>query len=245
MQQYFIEGPLALGADIEVNKEQSHHIRTVLRMKKDQSFIVVNENMEKFLVKIMELDPLVKVKCIEQHMGSNELPIMITIVQGLLKGEKWDWLIQKCCELGAVRIVPLQSKRCVVKLLNENNQKKITRWNKIAMEACEQSKRDVICKVYEVISFDQIDKYSSDINLVAYEDANFQSEALMDILELNKDVTSITIMIGPEGGFESSEIDKLQRIGYHRISLGKRILRAETAAIAATTMIGFYYEAKK
>lgn len=244
MQQYFIEGPLALGADIEVNKEQSHHIRTVLRMKKEQSFVLVNETKNKFLVKILELEPFVKVQCIEELVGTNELPIEITIVQGLLKGEKWDWLIQKCCELGAVRIIPLQSKRCVVKLLNENNTKKITRWNKIALEACEQSKRDVVCEIREVVSFDQIKEYSSEVNIIAYEDASFQSESMISILEEHSQARSITIVIGPEGGFESAEVEKLQSIGYHRVSLGKRILRAETAAIAATTMIGFYYEAK-
>lgn len=242
MQQYFVKETLGNDQEFSFDVEQSHHIKTVLRMKVGQKCSVVDGQSQKFYVEIIDVSQQVVARVVEAILDTNELPIKITVVQGLIKGERWDWMIQKCSELGADCIVPLQSKRCVVKLLNEKNEKKLVRWNKIALEACEQSKRNAVCEVREVIALKDIEQYRSDLNLVAYEDADFKAMPLANLCLQHQDIRSVTIVVGPEGGFDQQEIAYLNELNFLTVSLGKRILRAETAAMAAVNMLGFVYE---
>lgn len=242
MQQYFINQDLAVNDELVFDKEQSHHLAKVLRAKVGYEVYVIDNSSKRFLATLTNVANEVSALISEELSSENELPIKIKLVCALIKGERFDFMLQKCSELGVSEIVPLQTKRNVVKLLGENNTKKLVRWNKIALEACEQSKRNKLVEVTDVISLKMIDKHLSTLNLVCYEDARELSQSLKVHLNQYPNLDSITVVIGPEGGFEYQEIEYLESLGFKQASLGKRILRAETAAISIVDKIGYHFE---
>lgn len=242
MQQYFISKKVELHEHVVFDHEQSHHILNVMRMKQNDIIRVVDESHAIYLARIEIMKKQAGAclyECLEDH---TQTAVEITLIQGMIKGEKWDFLLQKASELGASTIVPLTTKRSVVKTKEDKLDKKLERWNKICKEACEQCKRSTITEVKTPITLTSIETYKSSLNIVAYEDADFKIERLCDLLAANPSVTSITFVIGCEGGFDSEEITYLMSLGFQRVSLGARILRAETAAISIIDNTGFYYD---
>ncbi len=240
MQQYFIDKPLRLNDTICFDKEQSHHILRVLRMKENSVVKIVDSNQEGFLSHIIYDNSEVRanlVESLETH-GSN---VSITLIQGMIKKDKWDFLIQKCCELGVTRIIPMSSSRTIVKVDKEDT-KKIERYNKIALEACEQCKRNDLVVVEAPIKFKEIIHYKSELNMIAYEDAQVESLHIKKTLEANPSVSSITFIVGSEGGFAANEVDYLIENDFTCVSLGHRILRAETAAMMVVNVANYHYE---
>ncbi len=144
--------------------------------------------------------------------------------------------LQKAAELGASRIVPVITRRTIIHLEDKEIAKKLERWNKITLEACQQSNRTSLCEVCRPIRLKDVVEYRQDINLVAYE--NEDTRKLRDCLGNG----SICIVVGPEGGFEESEIEFLEEAGFTCVSLGTRILRAETAGMYALSVIDAYGE---
>ncbi|MEG0177464.1 16S rRNA (uracil(1498)-N(3))-methyltransferase [Anaerorhabdus sp.] len=234
MQQYFVQGEITVNSTFEFDKEQSHHIQDVLRMKEGTIVRLVNQQQDAGFAKIQYQNKQVMGTVYEVDPNNTEMKCKVTLCVGLIKKEKWDYLLQKCTELGVSCIVPFESSRTVVKAKDEKVSKKLERWNKIVQEASEQSKRNGIVTIVEPISFKDIKKYKQTLNCVAYEDAKYTGEKLRDLL---KETSSVTLVIGPEGGFDQNEIDSLVKDGFHCISLGKRILRAETAATYALSAI--------
>ena len=157
---------------------------------------------------------------------NNELDCDITCIMALIKNDKFELCLQKLTELGVKKIVPYQSVRSVVKAKDD---KKVIRMKKIVKEAAEQSHRNFIPEVCEVASIKDLEKYKSENNYICYE----SSKNIADV----DTGRSITYVIGPEGGFEDREYEKIKDMGFEPISLGKRILRAETAAIYMTSII--------
>lgn len=236
MQQYFY--PNAVESDLIVlDDNQNHHIKNVIKLKPNTKVRIV-DNLNRVFIGQVEYAPEVMITQLSQIEEKNELAIKITLIAALIKKDKWDILIQKVSELGVYQIVGMNTSRCVVKL-DEKKEKKLLRWNKITMEACEQSRRSHLVEVVDVIEFNDIEKYLSDENVIAYEDIEHVSLKLKD---LDSNMKSITILIGPEGGFSEKEVQKAMDLGFKPITLGKRILRAETAAIAAVNGIGVLYE---
>ncbi len=242
MQQYFIPSITKVGEDVFLNSEQAHHILTVLRMKDHAIVRIVDAASTIFLASIQKVNKEVKATILEQVEDKTKLPIKVTLVQGLIKGEKWDFLLQKTSELGVHTIVPFSSKRSVVKTKKESIDKKLMRWNKISLEACEQCKRSTLVQIEEPISFSEITNYKSQLNIIAYEDADCESESLGKIMKQNPNITSITFVVGCEGGFDKEEVAYLEKHGFQRVSLGTRILRAETAAMYVVNAANFYYD---
>ena len=172
---------------------------------------------------------------------SNELRCNVTLIYGLPKGDKFEFVIQKASELGVSTIVPYAACRSVSVISKDKESKKLERWNKIAKEASEQSKRNKLVTVEKVCDLEQILNYKSKLNLVAYEDVSGEGCNKLNNL-LNKGYDSITIIVGPEGGFEQREVDFLMDNGFEVVSLGKRILRSETAPLFMLSVIGYVYE---
>lgn len=241
MQQYFLKQTLHLNDVFDFDSEQSHHIKNVLRMKNDDIVRVVDEEEKVFYAKL-HVSSKVSGMAYESIDDQSELNVDVTLIQGMIKGEKWDYLLQKCSELGIKRIVPLISSRCVVKAKEDKLDKKLERWNKITLEACEQCKRSHKVEVCAPVGLKDLDKYISNLNLVAYEDADVKSCKLSDVLKSNHGFKSITYVIGPEGGFSLAEVEMMEDKGFTRVSLGNRILRAETAALSLLNSIDFYLE---
>lgn len=215
-------------------------IKQVLRLKDNEQIICIY-NAEHYLTTIEVVPPQNYLFKLTKKLKQNhESPIKIRLIAGLIRNTKWDYLLQKATELGVNEIIPFQFKRCVVQLKSENNIKKIERWTKICKEASEQSYRNQIPLISDVESdLKVLQKYQSDVNLVCYEKVG-QNSQLKDFL--HQDFTTVTIVIGPEGGFTAEEITVLTANGYNLVSLGQRILRAETAPLAILAMIMYEKE---
>lgn len=215
-------------------------IKQVLRLKNNEQIICIY-NAEHYLTTIEVVSPQNYLFKLTKKLKKNyESSINIRLIAGLIRNTKWDYLLQKATELGVNEIIPFQFKRCVVQLKGENNIKKIERWTKICKEASEQSYRNQIPLISYVESdLKVLQKYQSDVNLVCYEKAA-QNSQLKDFL--HQDFTTVTIVIGPEGGFTAEEIAVLTANGYSLVSLGQRILRAETAPLAILSIIMYEKE---
>lgn len=242
MQQYFIEGIIKQGDMIEMNKEQSHHIANVMRMKENEVIRLCDEHQQMYFSRVhFEQRQVYAIaeEFIEDHTHNR---VHITLAQGLIKGEKWDYLLQKSAELGVDEIIPFTSSRCVVKAKDDKMDRKMERWNKILLEACEQCKRSSQVLLHPPLAFQDLCQQDYELKLIAYEDADQISNRLCDILKKHSDVTRILIVIGCEGGFAKEEVAVLENSGFLRASLGARILRAETAALSLLSNIAFFYD---
>ena len=220
-----------------------NHIKNVLRMKIGDRFLVSSDGLSD-LCEIEEIDSFqVKCKIIEKDYIDTELSTEIYLFQGLPKSEKMELIIQKCVELGANGFYPVEMEHCVVKLDEKKKSSKTERWQKIAESAAKQSKRNSIPEVYKPVSFSDALKIAKemDLFLVPYENEEGMKATKESLSKINKG-DKIGILIGPEGGFSKKEIELCKEIGAEIISLGKRILRTETAAITAVSMCMLYTE---
>lgn len=236
MQRYFVNR--IENNEVFFEKDQMHHILNVMRMHIDQNITCVYQN-EVYLCKITSLSPL-KVEIVEKLNENHELKNKVCLLYCLPKGDKLDLVIQKACELGVNEIILVQSERCIAKIKKEDEQKKLLRFNTIAKEACEQSKRSFLPEISKIINFKEIKNIHFDHLFIAYEnetEKNFY-QYLLDV----KENESIGILIGAEGGFSEKEVEYAKENGYTSISLGKRILKSETACFYALSAISFMLE---
>lgn len=241
MYNFFVESKQINNNQAIIMGNDYNHIVNVLRFKIGQKFYICNkENSKSYLSEIILIDDEKVICKLISENDSTELSIDVAIFQGIPKSDKMDLIIQKCTELGAKEFYPVEMKNCVMKLNNE--EKKIDRWQKIAEASSKQSKRNVIPKIYNKLSFQgmisEIKKY--DLAIVAYE--NESKINLKEVLQENKDAESIAIIIGPEGGIAEKEYKELCDSNVKSATLGKRILRTETAPIAALSMINYEFE---
>ena len=239
MQRYFA----SIDKDyfVHLTNDDEHHVLHVMRMKKGDEIEVV-DNQKLFLCRLDQTNPLV-ISVIHEIASDVELNEDVTLLFALAKGDKIDLVLQKATELGVKKVALVQSERTVVNYESKDLEKKTLRFEKIMKEASEQCHRLIVPKFLGVFDLKKLPKDAySDLNYVAYEkDANDVNNSFKG-LEKNK---SISILIGPEGGFSEKEIDALTKQGFIRTSLGKRILRAETAAIYALSVIGYLLENEK
>ncbi len=249
MAKFFITQEQVNDNNIEIIGKDVNHIRNVLRKKVNDEIIICNTTNEKdYLCSINNLSKE-SVTCtiiteLEKQVESN---VKVSIFQGLPKFDKMELVIQKSVELGAYEIIPVEMKRCIVKLQEKDKLKKIQRWQKISEVACKQCGRNLIPKINPIIKTknicDLIKEY--DLFLVAYE--NEQEKTIKQALkELKEEYglqdVKIGVLIGPEGGIASEEVDSLQNYGAITVSLGKRILRTETVALNVLSVIMYELE---
>lgn len=238
MQQYFAKDKI--NNNFVLEEQDLFHIEKVMRMKEnDLIYVVYKEKVYESVVKFNK--GKINVECLRETVVNNELACNVTLIYGLPKGDKFEFVVQKATELGVSTIVPYAASRSVSVISKEKEGKKLERWNKIAKEASEQSKRNKCVKVEKICDEDSILNYKSKLNLVAYEDVSQEGCTKLFNL-LSKRYDSITLVVGPEGGFEQREIDNLVNNGFEVISLGKRILRSETAPLFLMSIIGYMYE---
>lgn len=229
MRQFFVSEKLQVGSRYYFDNNQSHHIADVLRMKNDDEVRIVDCEGTAFTGQLFFESGRVGVTLIHENEGFEEPSVVCAAA--LIKKEKWELMIQKACELGAARIVPLVTRRTIIRLDEKEISRKMERWNKIALEACQQCNRTTVCTVERPVSISQLEQYKQEVNLVAYENENDMK--LRDVIDSDR----ITFVVGPEGGFEKEEINKLNDMGFVSVSLGNRILRAETATMFILSVI--------
>ena len=237
MQRYFVS---INQNDIVFNKDDVFHISKVMRFKSGEEIQIVNKDThEVFLAVIDSLNPL-QVHIQERINENSELYKDVTLFFALAKSDKIELVIQKATELGAKRVVLFQGERSVVKFSNDDFARKSARYQAIAKEASEQCHRNVIPEIFYVDNIKKIESYLYDVNLFAYElEAGQASNIESHVCSADK---SISIIIGPEGGFSSKEADYLKSINFIPVSLGNRIYRCETAAIYSLSVIAHILE---
>ena len=243
MYNFFVEENAITNDTAVINGGDFNHIKNVLRMKIGEQLLVSCKGYSH----LCEIDGFgdgeVVAKIIERDCKNASLPIEIFLFQGLPKSDKMELIIQKAVELGVSEIIPVEMKRCVVKLEEKKADSKIARWQSIAESAAKQSKCTKIARVQTAMPYKKALEYakSLDVLLVPYENKEGMTATLNALTQI-KAGQKVGVLIGPEGGFEESEIALACEQDAKIISLGKRILRTETAAITAMSMLMLYAE---
>lgn len=245
MYQFFIEDEAAGKDYVLIEGNDVRYIRDVIRLRAGEK-IRVSTGSSNYLCAIEEItEDFVRASVIERDIPGTELKSRIVLFQGLPKNDKMELVIQKAVELGAAEIVPVAMKHCVVKLDEKKAASKTARWQSIAESAAKQSKRSVIPKVSFPMSYREAVAYAKtlDVSLVPYENENGM-QGTKQAMEQVKPGQSIGIFIGPEGGFAPEEIE-LVKSEMKLISLGRRILRTETAGLTALSILMYHLELKE
>lgn len=237
MYRFFVDNEQIIDDRIEIIGTDVKHIRDVLRLRVGEEIEISSEGTT-YTSKIETLEKSkIIVEIISKNKGTNEPPIDIILYQGLAKGSKMDVIIQKGTEVGIKTFYPLATSRSIVKINDiKKEQSKVERWNTIADGAAKQSKRDLIPKVENIISFNEMIDLLKEVEniIVPYEDEKANT-IKRDLQNINGN--KIHLIIGPEGGFDPNEIEKLKEIGASIVTLGPRILRTETAGLVAAAVI--------
>ncbi len=243
MYNFFIPVSNVNHDEVIIDGKDFNHIKNVLRMKEGERFII-SANGQSHLCELTGYENEKAVgKILQLNYQDTSLPIQIVLFQGLPKSDKLELIIQKAVELGVDKIVPVQMKRSIAKIEPKKVSSKTQRFNLIAESAAKQSKRMSIPEVTDPMDFEQALKLSSELDLLIVPYENEQGMiSTQKTLELIQKNMKVGIMIGPEGGFDQTEIDKALKNGAKTISLGKRILRTETASITALAMLMLHAE---
>lgn len=252
MPKFFVSNNQISNDEIYILGQDVMHIEKVLRSKINDKIEISNtDNGKSYYCLIKDMNKKQIICKIEKEIQNKvESNINVTVFQGLPKSDKMEYIIQKSVEIGCFDITPVEMKRCVVKLDEKDKIKKIERWQKISEVAAKQCRRDIIPKINEIINIDKIsemiDKY--DLLIVAYEEEKenkLRNELIkikQNLENLNNRNIKIGIVIGPEGGLEKNDVDKLKENGAKIVSLGKRILRTETVALNVLSIIMYELE---
>ncbi|MBQ2388899.1 MAG: 16S rRNA (uracil(1498)-N(3))-methyltransferase [Clostridia bacterium] len=243
MYNFFVNDDCRQGDRYVITGADHNHIKNVLRMKVGDTILIsANGKSNLCEIEIIDNDEIVA-PIIEEDYQNTELPLQIHLFQGLPKSDKMELIIQKAVELGVYSITPIEMKRCIVKLDDKKKKSKQTRWQAISESAAKQSKRNTIPEINETVSYKAALNAAKELDLllVPYENEDGILSTKEALAEL-KEAKSVGIIIGPEGGFDDAEIEAAKDAGGRIISLGKRILRTETAAITAVGMCMLYTE---
>ena len=245
MYRFFVEPEQVGEKEITITGSDVNHIKNVLRMKPEETILISSGESLEYTCYIRELkeEEIIAHIMYVQESGY-ELPSRLYLFQGLPKSDKMELIIQKAVELGVHEIIPVASKRAVVKLDEKKEEKKRTRWQAISESAAKQSKRMYVPEVKKVMSFSQAVEYAGqlDVVLVPYELAKGMGET-REIIGKIKKGQSVGIFIGPEGGFEETEVEMaVEKANAKAITLGKRILRTETAGLTVLSILMFTLE---
>ena len=234
MQRYFVK---------EKNNEQFilsdsdiHHIKKVMRCQANDKIEVIYDETV-YLCNIDNIEPL-KLSILDNYKEDRDLNVELTIAIALVQEQKFDLILQKLTELGVKRIIPLKTERSIVKIDSSKEEKKKKRWETICKEASEQSHRVTIPQIDNIISIKELVQNKKDINLIC--SLNDKTQPLENYLKEN--IKEFLFVIGPEGGFSQKEEKYLLDNGFDATTLGKRVLRVETAAIYVASIINYIYK---
>lgn len=244
MHHFFVAPDQVENGFCLITGQDVNHIRNVLRMKQGEQ-VSIRDGISRSYVG--ELETIgreeVRVRILSEEESDGELPARIYLFQGLPKGDKMELIVQKAVELGAYQIIPVETRRTVVKLDEKKAKAKVRRWNAVAESAAKQSGRALIPEVKEVMTFAEACTWAQTFDrcLIPYELAEGMDHARAALREIRPGM-QIGIFIGPEGGFDIEEVERARAAGICPITLGRRILRTETAGMAALSILMFHLE---
>lgn len=229
LSRFFIDASLSLGR-FELPEAQAHYIGRVLRLSAGAAVQLFDGSGREYIGELLEVGKKsVQVELHEERAGLAESPLRIHLGQGLSRGERMDWAIQKATELGVAAITPLVSERCEVRLNDERADKRLAHWRQIAVSACEQCGRSVVPSIHPPMLLDDwLARTQAELKLVLH--------PLAEPLTSHARPASLAFLIGPEGGLSETEVDAAQRTGYQAARLGPRVLRTETAPVVALSV---------
>jgi len=246
MYHFFVDRSQVTENKIYITGSDVNHIRTVLRMGKGEDLAISDGSNKLYhcrIIAVKEEEIVTAILSVKENFV--ELPAEIYLFQGLPKADKMEWIIQKAVELGAAAIVPMATNRAIVKLDEKREQSKQKRWKAIAESAAKQSGRGVIPEIFPMMSLKEayafVKEKEFETKLIPYECAEGM-EHTRELIGKIKSGSRIAIFIGPEGGFEKEEIAAAIEAGIEPITLGKRILRTETAGMAVLAVLMFYLD---
>ena len=248
MHHFFVRPEQISGKEAYIEGPDWNHAANVLRVRPGEQVLLSAGEDWDYLCTVREVDRAgqrVLLSVLEENRDTRELPVKISLYQGLPKSDKMELIIQKAVELGAARVVPVETARCVVKLDRKKAESKRSRWQAISESAAKQSGRSMIPEVAMPMPFAAALKEAadSDIRLIPYENAEGM-ERTRKILESVQPGQKIAVFIGPEGGFEETEIRQAEEAGFEAVTLGKRILRTETAGFVVLSLLMAQTEGK-
>ena len=226
LSRFFIDAPLSLGQH-ELPEAQAHYIGRVLRHAAGDAVQLFDGSGQEYLGALIEVGKkAVRVELREQLAGQAESPLRIHLGQGLSRGERMDWAIQKATELGVSEITPIVSERCEVRLKDERADKRLAHWRQVAISACEQCGRSVLPVIHAPIILAEWQGHvQAELKLVLH--------PVAAPLESHARPHSLAFLIGPEGGLSEAEVEQAKAAGFHAARLGPRVLRTETAPVVA------------
>ncbi|WP_374322322.1 16S rRNA (uracil(1498)-N(3))-methyltransferase [Aquipseudomonas alcaligenes] len=226
LSRFFIDAPLSLGQH-ELPEAQAHYIGRVLRHAAGDAVQLFDGSGQEYLGALIEVGKkAVRVELREQLAGQAESPLRIHLGQGLSRGERMDWAIQKATELGVGEITPIVSERCEVRLKDERADKRLAHWRQVAISACEQCGRSVLPVIHAPVTLAEWQAHvQAELKLVLH--------PVAAPLESHARPHSLAFLIGPEGGLSEAEVELAKAAGFHAARLGPRVLRTETAPVVA------------
>lgn len=233
MNRFFTDETI-VNNTVTLTDDSVHHIKNVIKLTEGEQLVLV-KNQKELLCRIDKIEKnSIIVYVLEEYDGNTEPPYEVTLFQGIAKGDKLDFIVEKAVEAGVTEIVPFKMQRSIAKIEGKDVAKKTERFQKIAKSAAQQCGRLTIPKVSEPKSPKQINWDEFDLKLLCYEDEN--KTTLKEVLKKNpltKETKKIALVIGPEGGISPEEVSYLLEAGFQSVSLGSRILRCETAGLYA------------
>ncbi len=239
MHHFFVPSEAKRDGRITVTGPDVNHIKNALRMRAGEVLLISTASEEDFLCRILSIEERQVEAEIISREQSRELPVRLCLFQGLPKGDKMEWIIQKAVELGAFQVIPVATKNTVVKLDAKKEKAKVERWQAIAESAAKQSERSLIPQIGRVMSFQEALAAAAamDRAWIPYEKEEGMESIRCELKALSAEVKTIGILIGPEGGFDEEEVRKAREAGVQPVSLGRRILRTETAGLAILSLL--------
>ncbi|SDL21642.1 RsmE family RNA methyltransferase [Lacicoccus qingdaonensis] len=241
MQRYFTQDQLNINETFEVAGEDTHHIINVMRFRVDDTFEMVDGMKNVYLCKIINIEEqTVTYLPVEKYENSSEMPVRVTIICPMLKGEKFEWMLQKSTEFGASEFIIYEADRSIVKLDDKKKDKRLIRYRRVIKEASEQSKRTVIPDIHFGGKLKQFDLSGFDHTVIAYEGNAHDQSLSLNRLEKFKDGESLAFIFGPEGGLTEGEAGFDTAL--KTVRLGPRILRAESAPLYFLSSMSYIYE---
>ena len=239
MPKFFVTPQDIVGKKITLTGENEKHIKTVLRAREGEEITVCDGEGMDYQCRILSLERGVVTEVLSSAPCDVEPETKITLYQGLPKADKMEWIIQKAVELGVYQVIPVATKNTVVKLDAKREKAKLERWQAIAESAAKQSGRGRIPQVGKILGFQEALQWAASLDRawIPYEKEEGMEATRRELAALSGEVTSVGIFIGPEGGFDEEEIRQAREAGIQPISLGKRILRTETAGLAILSLL--------
>ena len=235
MRRFFVPPQAIVGQEAHLGPDLARRMGRVLRLRVGDHVLLLDNSGREYVVKLTDLTATAaEALVLASRQGADEPGVRLVLYQALIKGQRFDWVLEKGTELGVTAFVPVVSGRSLVRT-SQPSSARLERWHRVIVEAAEQSGRSRLPEISPPIAFEKACASAAGLRILPWEDETEAS--LSDVLAAEEDVDAVSLFIGPEGGFPPEEVELARHQGVRTVSLGPRILRAETAAVVAAALV--------